>query len=132
MLSRHAVASRLDEELVAWMTTVTPKGRPQTSPVWFLREGDDLLMYSLDSARARNVARNPHVAINLNSDRFGSQVVTMEGTARIDESAPPAWRHHAYIAKYQERIDRYGWTPQSFSSDYSVPIRITITRIRNW
>ena len=114
------------------MTTVTTGGRPQSSPVWFLREGDELLIYSLESARARNVARNPNVSINLNSDRWGSQVVTMEGTARIDESAPPASQHGRYLAKYRERIASYGWTPASFSSDYSVPIRFTPTKIRNW
>ena len=132
MLADHAITSRLDEELVAWMTTVTSGGRPQSSPVWFLREGDELLVYSLQSARARNVARNPSVAINLNSDAYGSRVVTMEGAARIDETAPSASEHGRYLAKYRERIAGYGWTPESFSRDYSVPIRITITRIRNW
>ena len=132
MLSNHTITARLDEELVAWMTTVTAGGRPQTSPIWYLRDGEELLVYSLESARARNVARNPNVSINLNSDAYGSRVVTMEGTARIDETVPPASEHGRYLAKYRERIASYGWTPESFSRDYSVPIRITITRIRNW
>ena len=132
MLSDHPITERLDGELVAWMTTVTPSGRPQTSPVWFLREGNELLVYSLDSARSRNISKNPHVSINLNSDRFGSDVVTMEGTARIDHSTPPASEHHGYIAKYGDRMSSYGWTPVGFSADYSVPIRIKVARIRAW
>ena len=35
---------RLDEELIAWMTTVRPDGRPQTLPVWFLVEGEEILV----------------------------------------------------------------------------------------
>lgn len=132
MLSEHDVRRRLDEEFVVWMTTVTPGGRPQSSPVWFLVEDGGLLIYSLTSARTRNVAANPKVAINLNSDFHGGQVVSMEGTATIDPAAPRASEHRPYLAKYRDRMASYGWTPDDFARDYSVAIRVTIDRIRNW
>ena len=33
------VEERLRSEPIMWMTTVTPDGRPQPSPIWFLWSG---------------------------------------------------------------------------------------------
>lgn len=131
MLIDTALRTRLDAEFVIWMTTVSPDG-PQSSPVWFVAEADELLVYSLDSARVRNIAANPAVALNLNSNRFGGDVVTIEGAARVDTEAPAANENEAYVAKYRDRIDAAGWTPEGFARDYPVPIRIAITRVRTW
>ncbi len=125
------VRSRLEADLVIWMTTVASDG-PQSSPVWFLLDGDELLVYSLDSARVRNIAARPAVALNLNSNRYGGDVLTMEGVARVDDGAPAADQNETYVAKYRDRIAAAGWTPESFARDYPVPIRITITRVRAW
>jgi len=35
-----AAAARLQTEPVIWLTTVTPSGQPQSTPVWFLWEDD--------------------------------------------------------------------------------------------
>jgi hypothetical protein len=35
-----------------------------------------------------------------------------------------------YVAKYAGFIERNRWTPESFAADYSVPLRIAISRIR--
>ncbi len=127
----NTLRSRLEEELVIWMTTVSSDG-PQSSPVWFLLDGDELLVYSLDSARVRNIATTPAVAVNLNSNRYGGHVLTMEGVARIDDGALAADHNEPYVAKYRDRIAAAGWTPESFARDYPVPIRIAITKVRAW
>ena len=31
---------RLDHEVIGWLTTVTAKGRPQSSAVWFVARDD--------------------------------------------------------------------------------------------
>ena len=31
---------RLNEEIIGWLTTVSPSGQPQPVPVWFLWDGD--------------------------------------------------------------------------------------------
>jgi PPOX class probable F420-dependent enzyme len=123
---------RLTEHMILWLTTVGPEGRPQSSPVWFLWDGaEQLLVYSLDdTARVRNIAGNPRVAANLNSNATGGDVVTMEGFARIDRDFPQAKDMAAYVAKYQPLLDDFGWTPEHFSTDYCVPILIAIDRIR--
>ena len=122
--------TRLRDELIIWMTTVNTKGVPQTSPVWFLYEGDGFLVYSLRSARITNIKANPAVSLNLDGNGEGGDIVIIEGVARIDLDQPPAHEVPAYTKKYAGKFKEYGWDPEQFSSDYPVPILITRTRMR--
>ncbi len=127
------VDKRLDSEPLIWMTTVTPTGRPQPSPVWFLWNGEDIRMFSKDNtARLRNIAGNPHVSLNLDGDGRGGAIVVIEGAAHIERDHPPASAMPEYIEKYQEFLNKYGWTATSFSADYPVPVIIRPTRLRSW
>ena len=57
---------RLETELIAWMTTVNPDGQPQASPIWFVWDGDEILLYSWTRApRNGNIADRPLIAFNL-------------------------------------------------------------------
>ena len=63
---KPATLDRLDTEPIIWLTTVRGNGQPQTSPVWFLRQGNDMLIYSLpDTARVDNIRSNPRVALRM-------------------------------------------------------------------
>jgi PPOX class probable F420-dependent enzyme len=123
---------RLERERIGWMTTVAADGTPQTSPIWFLWDGDEFLLYSLDSARVRNLTNKARVSLNLDGNGTGGDVVVVEGTARLDETAPTAAENPAYVAKYKPVMDEYGWTPEWFAGRYTVPIRITPTKYRYW
>jgi len=130
--TRPEVARQLDNELVGWLTTVTVTGKPQSSVVWFLRKGDDLLIYSQPTAKKlANIAVNPRVAFNLRGDPQGDEVVSIEATATVDESPTPAHQVAAYLAKYEGQIIRLGWTPPEFAEGYPVLVRLTIDRIRS-
>lgn len=96
---------RLAADRVGWLTTVDPDGRPQCSPVWFLWENGEILIYSLKGApRTRNIKRNPLVAFNLNTDPDGGDLAIMEGVARVDPTVPTADVNLAYLAKYRATI----------------------------
>ena len=123
---------RLREELIGWLTTVAPDGTPQTSPVWFLWDGAEFLLYSVRGARTRNIAANPRVSLNLDGNGMGGDIVTLEGTARLVDDEPSASDAPAYLGKYRERMDAYGWSPEKFAGDYPVAIRVIPTRIRAW
>jgi PPOX class probable F420-dependent enzyme len=126
-------AGRLAEEPIIWLTTVDLHGRPQTSPVWFLYDGDEFLVYSLrGTARTRNIETNPRVSLNLDGNGRGGDIVVIEGEARIETSAPPSSDVAEYQDKYAGFIERNGWTPQSFATDYPIPIRIRPRRFRVW
>lgn len=124
--------ARLENDMVGWMTTVAVDGTPQTSPIWFLWDGEKLLVYSLASARARNLAGHARVSFNLNGNGQGGDIVVVEGTGRIEDSDPPVSDNPAYLAKYKSEMDARGWTPEWFAERYSVPIRITPTKYRYW
>jgi PPOX class probable F420-dependent enzyme len=124
-------AAHLREEIVVWMTTVTPKGGPLPSPVWFLWEGaESLLMFSQEGARVRNVEANPRVSLNFGGDGRGGDIVVFSGRATVDRDAPAADRVGAYVGKYAQHIERIGLMPEQFGQRYSVPVRIELTRLR--
>ena len=122
----------LDDEVIGFLTHVNEEGQPQTSPVWFLRVDDEIVVYNKpDTARLDAIDANPKVAFNLRGDRRADAVVTMEGMARRSELSP-ATELPGYLDKYARDIERLGWTPESFSADYRSAITITITRVRSW
>lgn len=132
MKVKGKAAKRLDSDLIIWLTTVSDRGQPQTSPVWFLWDGSEFLIYSLDSQRVRNIEQNPRISLNLDGNGEGGDIVTIEGEARLDPDTPPAYEVPEYVAKYKAKMDAYGWAPEKFSADYPVPILVTPTRIRAW
>ena len=126
-----ALAERLRTESVAWITTVTPGGQPQSSPVWFLWDEDEFLVYAQPrSWKVRNIRANPQVSLHLNSDAEGGHVVTFEGSARIAERHSLAHEVAAYLAKYRERIAGIGMTPDQLGAEYATALRITPARVR--
>ena len=127
---QHAL-ERLERDKIAWLTSVTPDGQPQTFPVWFLWEAGEVLVYSSKKAkRNANIAANPRVSIHLEGDSDGGDLVIVEGMARIDNATPAPDRHEAYMAKYGEWMVRDLGSVEAFLAEYIVPVRITPTRGR--
>lgn len=125
----HAL-ERLTAEHIAWLTTVTPDGQPQSMPVWFLWTDGELLVYSHRTARRnRNIRANPRVSFHLRDDGQGDDIVTIECEARIDEATPPAGENPAYLAKYASWLERFGWTTEYFDAEYPVPVRLRPVRL---
>lgn len=123
---------RLDDELIAWLTTVTPEGQPQTLPIWFIREADgSILFYSKKVAvRNANLEQNHRVAFHLGDDGVGGDIVSLEGECRRDPAAPAPKDHAAYLDKYAELLAGYGWSSEYFSEAYPHPYRIVVTVAR--
>lgn len=124
---------RLRQELVAWLVTVAADGTPVPTPIWFLWDGSSILVYSQpDRPKLRHIAHNPRAALALRTDPQGDDLAVITGEAAVDESAPSAADLLDYVAKYAGEIARQGFDAASFAAEYSVPIRITPTKLRAW
>jgi PPOX class probable F420-dependent enzyme len=124
------VARRLRDEPIIWLTTVGADGTPHPAPVWFLWDGDAVLVYSLNGAvRHRNIEHDPHVALNFDGNGQGGDIIVITGEAYISPNEPPADQNAEYVAKYAERIARSFGTPVNFAAKYGTAIRITPKKI---
>jgi PPOX class probable F420-dependent enzyme len=133
LTSKPRVTEALDLALIGFLTAVDREGQPQTSPVWFLRDGDELIVYNRPkSRRLASIVDNDRVAFTLRADRQATGMLTIEGRAVVDDDLEPADRVEAYVTKYAEEIEGMGWTPEQFASLYSVGIRVRVTRLRVW
>ena len=129
---KHAHANeRLGRETILWLTTVRPDGQPQSSPVWFIWNGSEFLLYSIPtSPKVPNIRANPRVALHLDDDGAGGDIVTIEGTGRIAEDAPGFHEVDTYMEKYRGLIEEMGANTEQFAGLYATAIRITPTRVR--
>ena len=128
----HEVKRRLNKEYFVWFTTVSSDLTPQPRPVWFVLDGNSFLIFSQPRThKVHHLARHPKVALHFNADETGdNDVLVFIGTAAIDPQVPPAHKLPAYFDKYRTGIAGLGVTPEEFSQDYSVAIRITPTSWR--
>jgi PPOX class probable F420-dependent enzyme len=128
---RARVETRLQTNLMAWLTTVNPAARPDSVPVWFLvRDDNSILVYSQPGkAKLRNIDANPNVALGLDVTDIGRDIIRIEGTAVRVPGHPPADQVPAYAAKYAERIGAIYGTVERFAEAFSEAIVITPTRL---
>jgi PPOX class probable F420-dependent enzyme len=125
------VIERLTNEQIIWLTTVRPDGIPQPNPVWFLWDGDTIVIYSQASAKkVSHVQNNSKVALNFNSAADGDDIVVITGEAHIDPGTPLVTANHAYLEKYRDGIASIGMTPDSMSAAYGTVIRVTPKHVR--
>ena len=118
-------------DVVAWLTTVSPDGRVQSSLISFLHDGAGVYFYSQPmTPKVRNIAHSPQVSFHLASDAFGDHLLIIEGTAAIDPAIPPLDANEPYVAKYREPHEHWGLDFTETSRAFSVPIRIRPSRVR--
>jgi PPOX class probable F420-dependent enzyme len=129
------VAQRhLESEYVIWLTTVDSNLTPQPRPVWFIWEDDSFLIFSQAKAhKVAHIKKHPKVALHFNTDETGDKnVMIFVGEAVIDVNCPPAHQVSKYFEKYKRGIADLPMTPEGFSDEYSVAIRIRATELRGW
>src|SRR3954447_8640646 len=105
---------RLRTERIGGLVSVSPGGTPRPIPVWFLWEGESILLYSRPGTpKLRNIAANPRVALHLDGDGWGGDVVVVTGEAEVLDG-PPANEVEAYVEKYAWGFKRLGRSATAF------------------
>src|ERR1700716_2679587 len=90
-------ARRLQDEVVAWLTTVDDAGTPQPAPIWFLWDGESALIYSRgDAKRLEYLRARPRVSLHLDSDK-GGNVVVLTGDVVDAPDAPAVHENAPYL-----------------------------------
>lgn len=127
----EAVRHRIETDDVAWLTVVTPSGAPAPNPVWFLPDGDDLLVFvQPHSAKARSIAAEPRVTLHFETtDPAGSDVIVIHGRATL-EAGVKGSRQPGYLEKYSTLMEQIEFTVDDLDTGYDTCIRITPTRFR--
>jgi PPOX class probable F420-dependent enzyme len=126
------VARRLQNERIVWLTTVRANGQPEPNPVWFLWDGESIIIFSPpDAHKVHNIMQRPKVSLHLNSDEFGGDVVIFAGEASIVPDVHAADAYPALVEKYRPNLDVPGSiTTEQFVNGYSTAIRVIPTRLR--
>lgn len=121
---------RLRGDLIIWLTTVNPEGQPQTSPVWFWWDGETVVVFSIPrSPKVANIRANARVALNLDGNGQGGDIVSIEGTAELFEDRPLT-EFPEYLERYAEKLEAMGYEAEPFAHAFSTGIRIIPSRVR--
>jgi PPOX class probable F420-dependent enzyme len=123
--------SALDQANVLSLATVRPDGRPHVVPLWFLWDGEAIVVFSKARAqKVRNLCIDPRAMVAIGEPGIG-EVALLEASAEIHEAAT----FHAtpvFARKYEERLAQLGLTKDAFFETYSVQIRLRPTRWLEW
>ena len=130
---RESIIAALEREDVVWVSSIRPDGRPHLAAVWFLWDGDSILVFSKPNAqKVRNVRANPSVMIAVGQPGIDFDVELIEGVAELDETATSRLLPRSFETKYAHLVARAGVALDRFAAVYSQPIRIRPSRWLGW
>jgi nitroimidazol reductase NimA-like FMN-containing flavoprotein (pyridoxamine 5'-phosphate oxidase superfamily) len=117
----------LKSQIPARLAYVWMDGTPRVVPIWFHWNGKEIVMASPPKApKLKALAKNPRVALTIDSVEFPPGVLSIRGTARLEEldHISPEYEMCAY--RYFTREMAEGWLKQ-LRGMVSTQVRITVT-----
>jgi F420H(2)-dependent biliverdin reductase len=111
-------AERVETARNVWMATVRPDGRPHLVPVWYVvDEGRWYICTAPGSVKARNLSRNPRIALALED---GDQPVIVEGEAQAVSPSPTV------VDKFKAKYDWDITTDAHYSTVFAVRVQRSV------
>jgi PPOX class probable F420-dependent enzyme len=111
----------LQERRFAVLGTINSDGSPQLTTMWYLLEGDTLVMNTkAGRIKDRNIRRNPHISICVPD---GYSYVSVSGTAEIIDD-PKTAQHDIY--RLAVRYDGEGEAKRQMEEQFSKESRVTL------
>jgi len=112
----------LNSTTLGHLATIDPTGRPQVNPVWFLWDGEQILLsVKADTSKYRNMREHPHVAISFSDPTRPDRYLEIRGTvAALELFETLEWVNH--LARKYRGTD----FPQSAAGEhrYKVTVRV--------
>jgi PPOX class probable F420-dependent enzyme len=121
----------LADDYTAWLTTVTDSGVPAPNPVWFVKEGDQIIVFThRDSRKVHNIERRSTVSFHFNPNQLGRRTVMITGEVDIVHDEAPS-TVSGYLDKYRwSIIEELGMTVDDFDRKFTTRLRIRPTQVR--
>lgn len=124
----EGVRAFLAERRFASLATVNPDGTPQQTVMWYLLDGDEILMNTaVGRIKHRNLKDNPEISICVED---GYRYVAVSGVAGLDEDQE---RAHADVLRlavhYHGQEDGQEQYERTFRGAERVSIRMTVDRV---
>ena len=93
----------MEQPLIARISVIDTQGYPHTVPIWFARDGEDVVFFSSRDAKKVGFAlANPNGAVSLGGNPYGSEGYLMKGKFSIEEDRDHRWLNeitHRYEPK---------------------------------
>ena len=116
----------VDRPVLANIATVDAAGRPQLTPVWIDRRGDDLVFNTAKGrAKDANLTADPHVAVSVVDPDDPYNVVALRGTV-TDITTDGADAHIDALAKKYLGVDSY---PMRREGEVRIKVRVRTDHI---
>ena len=89
MTSEEIRSFLMDAVRTGKLATVRADGRPHVVPIWYVLDGDDLVFNTWHtSVKAKNMRRDPRVAISVDDEQPPFSFVMVEGVVELQELSP--------------------------------------------
>ncbi len=97
----ETIRALLQKPLIARMSTIGPDGYPHTVPVWFMLDGEDIVIISVrDTGKVRHIARNPRGAVVIGGEPGDGGGYLFKGDFSIEDDPGDRWVK-ALIYRYE-------------------------------
>jgi len=122
------VRSVLSQPVIVRLTTIRPDGYPHTVPVWFMLDGEELVLFSLrDNRKVRNILANPKGCLAIGGDPVGSPCYLIDGDLVVEDD--PDHQMAARITNHYESPEKAQEDLQSWKDETFVVLRLKPKRI---
>lgn len=109
----------LTQPVIARFSTIRSDGYPHTVPVWFLLEGDELLVFALSETRkVKNALVNPKGCFSIGGDPPSSPGYLIDGDLTVEDDPDhviAARITYHYESPEEAKADLEAWRDETFS-----------------
>jgi PPOX class probable F420-dependent enzyme len=118
----------LNERRFAVLATINIDGTPQLTTMWFLLEGDTIMMNTkAGRVKDRNIKRDPRISICVED---GYNYVTISGTVEMNDDQEVAQRDiYRLAARYNGEEAAKRQMVEQFSKEHRITLRLKCEHI---